>query len=168
MGSHTWFYKKVKKEPSYDEVKEKVIKNYQSAIKIFRKFLNGTLPKKKMWYIDVYNINKETAAERIAVFERSIRMINKNLCKIAVYNKYNYKGKITYYIDGKGLYVAVDDTHDIFRYGYTDTILCSLSDTLKFIEDNDSDIGYNYDKETTILKLKKFWEKYPDGMIDFG
>lgn len=71
------------------------------------------------------------------------------------------------WIDGKGLYISSDELpHDLFRkYGYPEIRLFSLEETLSYIHDKDNECFiYDYTEES----LKKFWEEYPDGMIEFG
>lgn len=54
--------------------------------------------------------------------------------------------------------------HDLFRIGgYPETLLHSYDETIKFIKENDCKT-YDYTNE----KIKEFWNKYPNGVIDFG
>ena len=54
--------------------------------------------------------------------------------------------------------------HDVFRIGgYPETILTSLDEALLFIENNNCQTYAN-----TIDKLKEFFDKYPNGVIEFG
>lgn len=57
--------------------------------------------------------------------------------------------------------------HDLFRYRVYDSeiVLKSLEETLEFIADKDNNCEvFDY----TIKKLEEFWEKYPNGRIEFG
>jgi hypothetical protein len=97
---------------------------------------------------------------------RRVRMIDADLCKQAVMNKFcMYGDKLTEFYNGN-LYDDVDGYHDIFRkYGYPEDRLFSLEETLEYINDPKNDCD-TYDK--TIELLTKFWFEYPDGMITFG
>jgi hypothetical protein len=58
--------------------------------------------------------------------------------------------------------------HDAFRVsGYPDIILKSYKQTLKWIEKNKEKNHISIDKNGN-KRLKKFWEKYPKGLITFG
>ena len=54
--------------------------------------------------------------------------------------------------------------HNLFRTScFEDVILTSYEETVKYIEDNNCEtFDYTYDK------LKEFFEKYPNGVIEFG
>jgi len=54
--------------------------------------------------------------------------------------------------------------HDLFRIGsYPETVLTSLDETLKFIENNNCQTYHDTEEQ-----LKKFFNKYPNGVIEFG
>jgi len=86
------------------------------------------------------------------------------------------------YFDSKAKIYYVSDKelpHDTFRVDdYPEIKLFSLQETLDFLEKNDDKIRYTssiFDKtdrevlkQRAIERLKDFWEKNPDGMIDFG
>jgi hypothetical protein len=72
-------------------------------------------------------------------------------------------------------YDYADDFHDLFRINDYPTIeLHSLEETMAFIDkrqrarDLDKKIHFLDPKEETFELLKEFWEKHPDGMINFG
>lgn len=70
------------------------------------------------------------------------------------------------YVEEKGWYRETGDFHDVFRkYGYPEDRLFSLEETLNYISDTKNEcVVYDY----TENKLKEFWEKYPNAMIQFG
>ena len=56
------------------------------------------------------------------------------------------------------------DLHDTFRKGgYLEDVLLSFKQTLEFCKENEVDLN-----ENQITTLKEFFEKYPDGIIEFG
>lgn len=63
-------------------------------------------------------------------------------------------------------YTDIDTPHDLFRIGnYTDDKLLSLKQTLDFIDKNKDIISFSENWE---IELKEFWDKYPNGVIEFG
>ena len=76
--------------------------------------------------------------------------------------------------------------HDLFRTGkrnpdgtYTSDTLSSLTETLEWISNPENHVSFKntvFDtdeqeaeyRENAIIKLKEFWEKYPEGLIYFG
>lgn len=168
MGCHTWFYKPIKIE-------------YEIAKKQFLELSTETIVALKAGY----TLNCEYSAEQlINIYSRQQRMVEKGLCKVAVMNKYEHQDKVTLYIPEKNThYVNVDNYHNIFRIGnYPIDKLFSYNETIQFIESNKdkvySHLGWidekntfgKYDEMINIweIKLQSFWDKYPDGMIDFG
>lgn len=74
----------------------------------------------------------------------------------------SYGFNILHYENGV-LYEEIDEFHDLFRVGdYPETTLHSFEETTEFIENNKVKGDIYWDE------LKKFWEKYPDGLITFG
>lgn len=67
---------------------------------------------------------------------------------------------------GDDRYTNIDTPHDLFRIGgYPDDKLLSLQQTMEFIELNKERISFGEDWEE---RLKEFWSKNPDGVIEFG
>jgi hypothetical protein len=58
-------------------------------------------------------------------------------------------------------------THDLFRYRVYDSeiVLKSFDETMDFIKDEKNNCEVF---EDTNKYLKDFWDKYPDGRIEFG
>lgn len=166
MGCHTWFCKKLNPQPSYEEVKSEVIQHLKYNIKYFNDYINNYPNFKDK--IVFYDFTIEESKNYIKLYERQCRMIENNLCKKAVCNKYKHKLDLTYFIENKGFFIACDYTqNDIFRINkYEDTILFSFSETIDFITINRDKI--NYFKENWLEKLIDFWNNNPDGFIKFG
>lgn len=176
MGCHTWFYKKMEHQPSYDDVKTNVLHSYNEDIKLYQQFIDGTLDDDTK---DLFReFTKETAKKYLLILERSKRMVEKDLCKVAVCNRYGNCSMSLIRFHNGYFYIDSDNLpHDIFRiHNYPNDILLSLQETLDYLEVNDDKIEYyGYDevdkdiiKLNAIERLKEYWEKYPDGMIDFG
>jgi len=78
------------------------------------------------------------------------------------------------------------DYHDLFRTSkrnedgtYTDDVLFSYEETLKWMEDNKEHVSFSHtvfdspekieeNKKWCFQKLREFWAEYPNGVIDFG
>jgi len=174
MGCHTWFYKKI--EVKEEDIVNSVIKMYENVIEYWNLFLYDPLS------VDIYTqqtileypyIDDDFALNSIAIAERKIRMIKKGLCKEAIREKYCEVGHVSDglidYVKGKGFYSDKGTTHDVFRkYGYPDDKLFSYEETIKYIEDPKNECHLTKTLDETKIELKKFWDKFPDGMIDFG
>jgi hypothetical protein len=163
MGCHTWFYRK--EERSIEEARKKFIAEQKDMIKSWGLMLYNPLDDCRV----AYDWSDVDISNSIDVTERRIRMVEKGLCNVAVFNHQPSNDGQHLYINEK-FYTCDDEMpHDTFRIGgYPETKLFSLEETLKFLEDNDGKIDYWMTKEETIEKLKEFWTKYPDGMIEFG
>ena len=72
------------------------------------------------------------------------------------------------WVDGKGLYVSSSELpNNLFDASWmcNGLQLFSVEETLFFIHDKSNECDINDHIEDT---LKKFWEEYPDGMIDLS
>jgi hypothetical protein len=74
---------------------------------------------------------------------------------------------------GDDRYTDIDTPHDLFRAAYHEGVyLLSLEETLKFVEDNKDEICSYFYNEVTKKDWKDlltdFWNKNPDGVIEFG
>lgn len=172
MGCHTWFYKKV--DVNYEEVKAEVIYHYEEEISLLDKMINDRESLDKD-ILDAYpEFTIEYGLKNKPIAERKLSIIRKNLCKEAVCRRYRHDDKLTDYVTGKGFYITTDDLyHDLFRIGnYPVDKLFSLEETLDFIEKNKDKIHSFYfnkiQNKDFKQQLEDFWQKYPDGMIDFG
>ena len=93
-----------------------------------------------------YKYIKEFDKESIEDF------LDKKFNKICIYNRFN------------GDYYINIDYPNLFRVGgYPDIVLRSYEETIKYINVYKAEIT-NENKQ----KLKEFWKKYPDGIIEFG
>lgn len=64
-------------------------------------------------------------------------------------------------------YTDCDTPHDLFRIGgYPEIFILSHKETLKYIEENKEIISFPI--ENWEEKLAEFWDKNPDGVIEFG
>lgn len=166
MGCHTWFYNKID-TPPYEEIKEVVIKVYQDNIDLFNKWIDNPLCDE---YVEMCSVYTEYTIDKIKKWRdlniRLVRIIKNNYCKKAVLNRYCiYNKDLIVNINGE-LYKNVKEYHDSFRkYGYPDDMLFSLEETIDYIN-NPNNECYLYDY--SIKKISEFWDKYPNGMIDFG
>ena len=191
MGCHTWFYRKI--ERTQEEAKQSCLRGLRKSEKLNLNILanrnyNG---------LDWSDWTESELIKHDSYLKRQIKMVNNNFCQRAVWNHQNDEN-LTEYIEGKGLYIEDTGFHDVFRRGdYPEDRLFSHEETIKYLEDNDSIITYGYfqrshqdipcinglcngekptwfevDRESRKLEalglLKEFWDKYPDGMIEFG
>ena len=92
---------------------------------------------------------------------------------IAEISAMNLNPETTVYIPEKGLYIECDkEYHDLFRiYGYPNDALFSYAETLEYIKkyekENNTIVPLLMNDDTGKTYLEEFWEKYPDGMINF-
>lgn len=158
MGCHTWFYRKI--ERTQKEAKESCLEYLK-----YSRNLGWKIYKNPNGYLGInWQISKEEQLRYIHLLNRQIRMVSNNYCQKAVWNHQNDEDLVEY-VDGKGLYIEAG-FHDVFRkYGYPDDKLFSLKETLEYINNPLNNCVTN---DNTLKWLNEFWEKYPDGMIEFG
>jgi hypothetical protein len=165
MGCHTWFYKKVEDNISYDDIRDVVYNDYLDVVNINKGLLSGDIDDyiKEMYSdISVDHINNS-----LLIAERMCRMIQNNFCKVAVCKRFRYKNNLTDFTNNSFYYTNDKLPHDLFRIGgYPEDILFSLEDTYKFIESNKDKIYFNI--VVWEDKIKTFWKDNPNGMIKFG
>ena len=159
MGCHTWFYRKI--ERTQEEAKENCLNGLKEA-----KELNLNILKDRFYNgIDWSEWSEDTLRWDDAVLERKIRMVENNLCQKAVWN-YQSDEDLTEFVEDKGLYIEDTGFHDVFRkYGYPDDKLFSLDETLEYLNNPKNECVFD---ENSIIRLKEFWKKFPNGMIEFG
>lgn len=161
MGCHTWFYRKV--ERTQEEAKQRCLKKLRYAEQLNLKILNDKHYNGIDWE-GYYGYTDESLIKENAVLQRQIRMVEKDLCQRAVWDRQNDE-VLKEYVDGKGFYLEAP-FHDVFRRGgYPDDKLFSLEETLAYINNKEN---YCEIFDDTVETLKQFWELYPDGMICFG
>jgi len=162
MGCHTWFYKKI--DRSVEEARKIAINTLYKYIKLCENIIADKNYNDRDWNdFDKHgNTNDDVRKQEILISERKIRIIEKGLCNVAVYNmeqESNVLIEDNFYIES--------DFHDIFRKsGYPDITLYSLDETLSYIEDPNNNCYY--EGEPAIKALKEFWSEHPDGIIQFG
>lgn len=171
MGCHTWFYKKVVPQPTYEEVKQYYLNIVDENIKLYQQMIDDTLDAETKEAYPEWTA--EMGYKYLPVFERIKRIVEKNLCQVAVCNRYRNNDNLTVYENGVFYEYTHDLTHDVFRIGgYPNDKLFSLQETLDFIEKyKDKIYHYHFNNVTNQdwkEQLEEFWVKYPDGMIDFG
>jgi hypothetical protein len=162
MGCHTWFYKKVNPQPIYEEVKQYYLKDVDESIKLYQQMIDDTLDANiKEAYPDW---TVEMGMKYLPIFERIKRIVEKNLCQVAVCNRYRHNNHLTVYANGNFYEYTHDLTHDVFRIGnYPNDNLFSLEDTLSFIEKNKDKIYHYHFNNVTNQdwkeQLEEFWKE---------
>lgn len=195
MGCHTWFYRKI--ERTQEEANESCIREFKKLRNFHWKIFKNPTGYRRTDWTENYGQAKEESLKFIKVLNRQIKAIYNGHYQKAVWNHQGDK-EITIYVEGKGLFIEDTGYHDAFRLGgYPDDQLFSLEETLKYLEEKDELITYGYrarlnpeipmmnglvngeapvwyevdreeHKANSIERLKKFWEEFPEGMIDFG
>lgn len=167
MGCHTWFYKKID-SPSDDEVKKNILERCNEEIDFLNRLVNdresideGLLHTYPEWTPEFGESEKEFWLNLKDSIETN------TITQEEIYDYYtSWSEDLIEYVEGKGFYVECGDFHDVFRrYGYPEDQLFSLEESLEYINSPINDCTVNVD---TIERLKVFWDKYPDGLIEFG
>lgn len=157
MGCHTWFYKKVN-GPTLQEAVDKLTQEYEGEIEFLENYKGTDFTPEEIKRSKEYFINEMSQIESGCLLDSQI---------FEKYTSSDLSFEILVYAENKGFYLSSDELpHDLFRkYGYPETRLFSLEETLSYIHDKDNEcFVYDYTEES----LKKFWKEYPDGMIEFG
>lgn len=168
MGCHTWFYKKLNPQPTYDEVKEQVLRRFaQGNIDLYQKMIDGTLDSDLKEAYPEWN--EEMGRKYLPIMNRTKRMIENGHCKVAVCKRYEHNEsfqELTQYVNGE-FYVSTNNLpHDLFRrYDYPEDKLFSLKETMDFISIWKDKMTFFDGWED---RVRKFWIENPDGMIEFG
>jgi hypothetical protein len=182
MGLHSWFYAKIQEQPTYEIVLDFYIQKLEEKIEFLnggyiQKFLDDTFAKELYQsYAEDANMQLDVYMVQAAnLYKRKLQIVKKGLCKEAVKERvcflhtYSFIEKmgweentrITYDRDS-GMFYQETPFHDCFRHGnYKAPKLYSLQQTLDFIN---NERVYSVNMES----IHEFWEKYPDGMIQFG
>ena len=159
MGCHTWFYRKI--ERTQKEAKESCLKELRKSEKLNLNILQD----RNYNGLDWSEWEEVDLIKYDAILKRKIMMVENDLCGKAVWNHQNDK-ELTEFVEGKGLYIEDTGFHDLFiKYGYPDDRLFSLDETLDYLNDSKNKcVVY----EDSLSRIKDFWEKFPNGMIEFG
>lgn len=171
MGCHTWFYRKADPQPTYEEIRQKLLELYAKERGYYERHVSNTLAEDEKWLFDDKTIQDSEYA--IVVLTRIISRIEKRLCKVATMRRIWQVSKFRFCERNQQAYEEVG-LHDLFRIGkYPEDELLSLEETLSFIEAREKEIAFGpmptiYGKDEVIRRLKEFWEQNPEGMIRFG
>ena len=161
MGCHTWFYQKV------NRTQEAAIELYLQGIE---EDINTWRDTTSIKELNIDGIDDNFISFYLSVLERRKRIVSKGLCKRAVWNHYQ-SDKLFEYIDGKGLYIDNNITHDIIRVrDYPEIKFFSFEEMLKWIESqrNAEKANTAHITQQEIHTLKEYWNNYPDSMVCFG
>lgn len=162
MGCHTWLYAKTKEQPTYEEIKQNVISSHLRELDWFDKYLKNELPQEDKWLFQ--DDTFEGVIYKKRVYERRLRIIQNDFCKVAVCHYYNSifynedrfrrsyelivsedNQSFVQYVDLAGSNLAPKEEwyHDTFRiFGYPEDILYSFEETISFLRKNGSKIQY--------------------------
>lgn len=183
MGCHTWFYKKMEKQPSYEKCKNAVLLSCKENIKYLEHLKKGLAHIEELdeYDKDCIRVNKYTPKKvkfEIKVWKRKIEKINQDKCPEAVKKRYPHlayvyenTGLIVYH---KGIFYWQGGNkeeekklpHNIFRiHNFPLDKLTSYEEFENFYNTHDC---FPPDDNDVRSKMMEFWEKYPDGMVDFG
>jgi hypothetical protein len=163
MGCHTWCYTISNK--TEEEAKKIWIKELKENI-----HANKSIISDKNWgginwleYDEGVEGNDDRRKEEIILSLEKIEEIGRGECSTK--EIFINQPELCVFHKGK-FYVDVDDYHDLFRRGgYPDDILTSFDETRRYINDRSNGCK-TFD--FTDGKIKEFWDKYPQGLIDFG
>jgi hypothetical protein len=166
MGCHTWFYKKIE-SPSDGEIRNLTLERCDKEIDFLERLINNR-ESIDSDLLEAYPDWTPEWAKGTKSFWLEIKeSIENNTIELdELYDHYcDWVGGLTEYIDGKGWFVECE-YHDVFRkYGYPEDRLFSLQETLDYINNpNNKCVVY----DDTNRRLEEFWNKYPDGFIEFG
>jgi len=164
MGCHTWFFTKI--ERTAEEARKIWINDHKKWMDKWKEICDNPNDHARV----TYNWSQEYCDYHLEVRKRQLRLVENGFCMQAVFNKQPDDENILYrYVVGKGLFADNGKLpHDIFRSKYTEVQLFSLDQTLKYISDNKNALAFHMSEEDTIQALTKFWNEYPNGMIEFG
>ena len=165
MGCHTWFYTLADPQPTYEEIRSKLIDLYKSEQGYYQRHLSGTLDEDEAFLFEDKTIQESTHA--VQVLDRLIRRLENRTCKVATLRRVYQIGSYTYCETNGLIYKPVRNFEDLFRNPYSDVELLSFEDTIKFIEQNSDRVWFAYSAEITMQKLRQFWDENPNGMINF-
>jgi hypothetical protein len=171
MGCHTWFYTKI--ERTQEEATKLWIDEQIESINRWEETTNNVIydeagnfimphPENEIRFI-YPEWSQESCEHHLEVLKRQLRRVQNGGCKKAIWN--HQPDVLSFYIEGKGLFVEVEEFHDVFRTGYSENLLFSLQESLDYINNPENNCTVF---ENTTEKLIEFWNKYPEGAIYFG
>jgi hypothetical protein len=157
MGCHTWCAYKV--ERTIDEARKIWIDVQEKNISEWKAVVNNPDDECRV----IYGWTQEYMEGYLKIYERQLRMVKNGLCNVAVMNK---QPEHSYYREGKGFFINCEQHSNQFRIGgYPEDEIFSKEECMKFIEKNKDKIQFF---EQTYEWLDEFWNKYPDGFMNFG
>ena len=193
MGCHTWFYRKVE-DPSVDKMMSTIEDRIERELTFLEKLINDrdsidaellecysdwtpewAVKNREFWTqlsmflkgeAELRDSDKRKFWMHIDVDNQNTELNNDKRESILKQLYSTWSDEL--YIEGRGFFVDDTGYHDEFRkYGYPNDLLFSLEETLAYIDDPKNKCFVS-DREWTEKRLKEFWEKHPDGMIQFG
>lgn len=168
MGCHTWFYKRLEVQPTYEEIREKYLEHLSKEIRSREKYLSGKNHELGDILDEIYSQYEKAEIEKeIAILNRIRRRVENRTCKLATIKHACWDNVVDYeYSEHTNAFYIEASYHDIFRIGtYPDNELNSLEETLDFIDFYKTKISLYPD---SLEYLHRFWNEHPDGMIRFG
>lgn len=193
MGCHTWFYKRVSKYPS-DKVARKACRSYlNSQIDFFTQTLKHGVREDEVWCCDP-SITNDEINEQLRYLKRVLRNFDKFETKTLLVHYWDFGANLFVprryrnlgYIEGYWV-VDVDDFYDVFRkYGYPKVVLTTFEEACEYYKDprNECVAGAPEDctwanglnesgknqaaDEWVERNLRRFFDKYKNGLIAFG
>ncbi len=177
MGCHTWFYKKLNPQPTFEEVKQSVIESLNDEIDFCHQLVDSrdTIDKDLLeaypeWTPEYGYEHEKEYQEHLQNVLSAIELDDFMINAYSIHNLFHHLE----YAEDKGWFAASGNLpHDIFRIGnYPEDRLFSLEDTARFIFKNRHKIyGYYYNEfqeKDWREQIRDFWAQNPDGMIEFG
>jgi cobalamin biosynthesis Mg chelatase CobN len=154
MGSHTWFYRKLK-----DVNREILITDIiEQTNKLIPEFENSSNP------------DDQDYANWLKALRKSVKQNVNNLTVLPDklledYYLIAYSGIVRFH--NNALYVTDGVRyHDLFRrLDYPDDVITSYEDAIKYIENPNNEVVQVVDNCYDLLK--QFWTEFPDGIIAF-
>ena len=190
MGCLTWGYKRMNPQPTDEQLTKKLkdccIDNYNFCKDIVKnnkhvlddKYEDTYYPFKSLEHAKTELINYKWAVDNCehsddykVNYENDIK---NNVDPLSIeaelyikkYSPYYEESLIIYDEQTHAFYMETDEGYgnNMFRcYDYSQENLHSREETLALIENNNNTVD-----EVNIDKINEFWNKYPDGLIDFG
>ncbi len=190
MGCHTWGYRKISPQPTkeqitkaFKELFQRMIDNckgilsnkhfnYDDDNSIYKSQEEAEQDLKNLqWFLencehsDDYKVNYEndlknndgelSIESELYELKHDLSIFDETISPLRIFDEKTN----AYYIETEDYY-----KDNMFRcYDWNQENLHSREETLKLIENNNNTV-----EDVNIDKVNEFWDKYPDGLIDFG
>lgn len=207
MGCHTWFYSKMKNQPSHDYIKEFCLREFKNCWRtyadlIFHKYDVNKCTKESQEEIEEFDYHFDYILNR----EKKMMECNRKrmegdfLEAMESYRNLKQKDIIDDYMidfflmnwtpegwpEGESVHLDYHDgifyqecdenyksiNHDVFRVSdYPDVVLHSYDEYLEFVSNPKNGAQLNHFDDTwegAHKQMKRFWDEFPDGVVDFG